>query len=274
MICVFVAGVAVGAMGAVGVMKRLGYSKPGEERPDEQEGDRRDRGSEPADVELPEEDKPSFVKPNSMNTSKVKYHIPSKPDLEELAKKYQDESFTEHLAENEHPEDDPPEEDEDPLEAEMADAMQDHPGQYEDDEMETDGFGHVIMQLPSKRPDDLIFLVKEDWSGEIYPIEDLRWFEGDDVVVDITDTPVDDVDHVIGSALEHFGECGSPDIVCVRNATIGFEYEVTRVGGSFGAYIYGVDDDEATLPERKGGSHPAKARKKKRDEEGEGGVAL
>lgn len=273
MICVFIGGVAVGALATVGIMKRMGYIKPSEDVNEEQDdpSPRRAREPEPQDVELPEEDKPSFVKPEHMNTSKVQYHVPSKPDLEELAKKYQDKSFTEHLADREHPEDDPPEEeeDEDSLEAEMADALQDHQGQYEDYELDTDGYGHVLIQLAGKTDNDLIFLVKEDWSGEIYPIEDLRWFWKDDVLVDINDSPVDDPDRIIGSALEHFGDCGEPDVVYVRNVNLGAEYMVTRIDGSFASYIYGVDDAEVELPDKKG-----KTRKPRRDDESEGAVTL
>ena len=272
MICVFIGGVAVGALATVGVMKRMGYTKQTEEVDEGQDepSPRRAREPEPRDVELPEEDKPSFVKPEHMNTSKVQYHVPSKPDLEELAKKYQDESFTKHLADREHPEDDPPEEEEeDPLEAEMADALQDHPGQYEDEEFDTDGYGHVLLQLAGKMKDDLIYLVKEDWSGEIYPIEDLRWFADDDVLVDLNDTPVDDPDCIIGSALEHFGECGEPDVVYVRNVNLGAEYMITRIDGSFASYIYGVDDAEVKLPDKKG-----RVKKPRRDDDSEGAVTL
>lgn len=273
MICVFVGGVAVGALATVGIMKRMGYTKQTEdvEEGQDEPSPRRARAPEPRDVELPEEDKPSFVKPESMNTSKVQYHIPSKPDLEELAKKYQDESFTEHLADREYPEDDPPEEeeDEDPLEAEMADALQDHPGQYEDEEFDTDGYGHILLQLAGKTKNDILYLVKEDWSGEIYPIEDLRWFSKDDVLVDINDAPVDDPDRLIGSALEHFGECGEPDVVYVRNVNLGAEYMITRIDGSFSAYIYGVSDEEVELPDKK-----SRTKKPRRDDDGEGAVTL
>lgn len=278
MICVFIGGVAVGALAAVGVMKRMGYSKQTEEVEESQDepSPRRVRCSEQRDVELPEEDKPSFTKPEHMNTAKVKYHIPSKPDLEELAKKYDDESFTEHLADREYPEDDTSEaeEDEDPLEAEMADALQDHPGHYEDECYETDGYGHVLLQLAGKTENDLIYLVKEEWGGEIYSIEFLRWFCKDDVLVDITDSPVDNPDRIIGTALEHFGECGNPDIVCVRNVNLGVEYEIERIDGSFATYIYGIDENSVNIPDKKGANHPAKIRKQRREEEGEGGVAL
>lgn len=279
MICVFIGGVAVGALATVGVMKRIGYSKQTEEVVESQNEPslRRARQPEQKDVELPEEDKPSFTKPERINTEKMKYHIPSKPDLEELAKKYDDESFTKHLADREHPEDDKSDEeepDEDPLDAEMADALQDHPGQYEDECYDTDGYGHVLLQLAGKTENNLIYLVQEEWSGEIYPIENLRWFWKDDVLVDITDAPVDDPDRIIGSALEHFGECGDPDIVWVRNVNLGVEYEIERIDGSFAAYIYGVDEDSVGIPDKKGANHPAKVRKQRREEESEGGVAL
>lgn len=273
MICVFVGGVAVGALAAVGVMKRMGYTKQTEAADEDKDepSPRRVRQPEPRDVELPEEDKPSFVKPEHMNTSKVHYHIPSKPDLEELAKKYQDDSFTEHLADREYPEDDAPEEEggEDLLDAEMADALRDHPGQYEDEEFDTDGYGHILLQLAGKTDSDLIYLVKEDWSGEIYLIEDLRWFSKDDVLVDINDSPVDDPDRIIGSALEHFGECGEPDVVYVRNVNLGAEYMITRIDGSFSAYIYGVSDEEVEIPDKR-----RKTKNQRRDDDSEGAVTL
>lgn len=270
MICIFIGGVAVGALATIGVMKYMGYSKQIEDLEEEQDepSPRRVKQPELRDVELPEEDKPSFVKPDRMNTAKVQYHIPSKPDLEELAKKYQDESFTEHLSDREHPEDDPPEEDEDSLETEMADALQDHPSQYEEEEFDTDGYGHILLQLAGKTKNDILYLVKEDWSGEIYPIEDLRWFWKDDVLVDINDSPVDDPDRVIGSALEHFGECGDPDVVYVRNVNLGAEYMITRINGAFASYIYGVDDAEVEIPKKK-----SKTKKPQRDD-GESAVTL
>lgn len=271
MICVFLGGIAVGALGAVGIMNRMGYSKggilPTEEDHNEEKTPKQ---------ELPMEDTPSFERPERINTQKVQYHMPEKPSLEELAKKYtakggfHDSTAQKAMAEREvPPEDLSVEDDEDEeLQKGIAEALMDHPGQYEDEVFETDGFGHVIVQLISRRPTDLIYLVPEEYIGEIYPVEDLRWFEKDNVLVDNTDTPIDDPDHIIGSALEHFGDCGPQNAVFVRNCGIGYEYEVTIVESSYASYIYGVEDEDSTIPS-KTGLHPAKARHKKRSEDEE-----
>lgn len=277
LIWAFLGGVAVGAFGAIGVMKKLGYSKPiAEDKPfTEKEDDQLTTISSTKKIASLDEtaatkDVPSFTLPEKIDTQRVRYHMPEKPDLEEVSAKYGDPAFDQHMAEREHPEDDEPDEEE-VLQQEIAEALMDHPGQMEDGDrsIDTDGYGHVLKQLTCEKKDMEIYLVHVDYAGEIYPLEDLRYFEKDDVLCDILDTPVDDVDRTVGSALEHFGECGSgPNSVIVRNISTGFEYEITRETGSFAAYLYGVTDEESELPPRTG-LHPAKVRKQKKDLEEE-----
>lgn len=281
-LCAFLGGVAVGAFGAFGIMKKLGYSKPSVE-----ETDSSDESDEPIDTPrkhsadgtktgdpIMTKDVPSFELPEKMDTQRVRYHIPDKPELEEVSAKYGDPAFDQHMAEREHPEEDEPdgeEDDEKALQEEIAEALMDHPGQMEDGErsFETDGYGHVMMQLASEKKDTEIYLVHVDYAGEVYVLEDLQYFESDNVLCDIFDTPVNDVDRIIGSALEHFGECGAgPDTVFVRNVNTGTEYEITKTKGSFAAYLYGVTEEESALPTRSG-AHPSKMRKQKKDEEEE-----
>lgn len=276
LIFAFLGGLAIGAFGAVGVMKKLGYSKLVEENePSAKEVDNHAESASttktiPLDETATTKDVPSFTLPEKIDTQRVRYHVPEKPALEEVSAKYKDPAFDRHMAEREYPEDDEPDEEE-ALQEEIAEALMDHPGQMEDEDpsIDTDGYGHVLRQLACERKDTEIYLVHVDYAGEIYPLEDLRYFEKDDVLCDILDTPVDDVDRTVGSALEHFGECGSgPNSVIVRNISTGFEYEITRETGSFAAYLYGVSDEESKLPPRTG-LHPAKARKQKKDAEGE-----
>lgn len=277
LLCAFLGGVAVGAFGAFGIMKKLGYSKPVEKDDISEEPadnspqiESATKKSSPLDETATTKDVPSFTLPEKIDTQRVRYHMPEKPELEEVSAKYGDPAFDKHMAEREHPEDDEPDEEE-ALQQEIAEALMDHPGQMEDGDrsIETDGYGHVLMQLACSKKDMEIYLVHVDYAGEVYPLEDLRYFEKDDVLCDILDTPVDDVDRTVGSALEHFGECGSgPNSVIVRNISTGFEYEITRETGSFAAYLYGVTDEESELPPRTG-LHPAKVRKQKKDAEDE-----
>lgn len=277
MVWAFLGGIAIGAFSTFGIMKKLGYEKQIAQSVSKEEVAEERQDFKPSEKRTPRldetaatKDVPSFSLPEKMDTQRVRYHIPEKPELEEVSAKYADPSFDQHMAEREHPEDDEPDEEE-ALQQEIAEALMDHPGQMEDGDrsIETDGYGHVMMQLACEKKGMEIYLVHVDYAGEIYPLEDLRYFEKDDVLIDLFDTPVDDVDRTVGSALEHFGECGSgPDSVIVRNISTGFEYEITRETGSFAAYLYGVTDEESEFPSRTG-LHPAKARKQKKDAEDE-----
>lgn len=270
LLCAFLGGVAVGAFGAVGIIKKLGYSKPTKKEDVPAQIASATGKSAPIDETAATKDVPSFSLPEKIDTQRVRYHMPEKPELEEVSAKYGDPSFDQHMAEREYPEDDEPDEEE-KLQQEIAEALMDHPGQMEDGDrsIDTDGYGHVLKQLACEKKGMEIYLVHVDYAGEIYPLEDLRYFEKDDVLCDTLDCPIDNVDRTVGSALEHFGECGAgPDSVIVRNISTGFEYEITRETGSFAAYLYGVTDKEAELPS-KTGLHPAKVRKQKKDAENE-----
>lgn len=264
MICVFLGGIAIGAFGTVGVMKKLGYSKPGTRNytvSDQEETEK--------DV-APKRDVPSFDTSKKINTQKTRYHVAPKEDLEKIAKKYQDSDFDEHMADRESPEDDIPDEDEKDEEvqfqSEIGESLMEHPGQYEDGSIDSDGYGHIIQQLTTSRPKQLIYLVNENYAGEIYLLEELRYFPDDDVLIDENDAPIDDPDRIIGSALEFFGEgTEDPNRVFVRNASIGIEYEIVREKGTYGSYLYGIDEDD--IPKRKRVNHPAKRRRKDDDDE-------
>ncbi len=197
--------------------------------------------SEPNEAEtgegLPRGDKPSFDIKDKVNTVKTDYtKLQEKPSIDSLAAKY------EETQENE-------DEDEEELQEEIAEALMDHPGQEE--YFETEGFGHYISQLDNGRKDNLIYLIPEEYLGEIYSVEDLVYYEDDDVLCDVLDAPVVDLTRVVGGALEHFGEFDDPDKVYIRNCHMGFEYEITRVHEAFGAHIYGVNINDKAEPKRK-----------------------
>lgn len=257
MIFSFLGGAAVGVLATLAILKKTGKLNEKTAKDlgfaGDFDGDAvfSERDADPAMA-----DKPSFTPPKSLDTAKVQYNgITTKPDLSEIAKKY---TLTEaEMAEREHPKEDPPEEEvyeeeeedeETAFENEIGEALMDHGG--DPAEYETDGFGHVLFQLNSKRKGSTIYLVHLEHAGEIYPLEDLIYYAGDDVLCDVMDAPIDDVDRVVGDALTYFGmdgdgACGEgPDKLYVRNCTNGFEYEITRKDEYYGAHIYGASNEE------------------------------
>lgn len=245
---VFLGGAVLGATGAVTVMRRLGYSKLTEEEKAylakfvEENGD----GESEVDGGLLLEDRPSYNVEKTADTRKVRYdNLKEKPPLEELVKKYEgDEEEDIDISE-----DGEEEEDGDP-DPDLA-----YADEYTEDDVE---YGTVIKQIPGKRKDQLIFLVPEECAGELYLLEELTYYAGDDVLVDVTDMPVDDPLLVIGDSLDMFGQCGeTEDMMFIRNCTLGIEYEVTRVESRWADRLYGVKDE----------AKPKKTKMPRREEE-------
>lgn len=207
----------------------------------------------------PAMDKPSFDLTKVPQTDKTAYHaLQQKPSLEELAKKYEDAKVVEEAADREHPTDEDDEEDSEDDEFNSYEDMLEAPDERFIEYMEYDGFGHAITRLNTNRRDQEILLVPTQYAGEIFALENLTYYAGDDVLCDATDTPIPDVEGLIGDALLYFGQCGFPeDTVYVRNCSRGFEYEITRTDGYFGAKVYGVTDEEmreVTKPRKKTGT--------------------
>ena len=255
----FIGGVVTGSLATYAIMRRM--KPPIAAEPETEANDILD--SE-APEKIPSGDKPSFATPKTLDTRKVSYDgIVKKPDLEEVSKKYRDASFDKMNAEREYPEDDIPEDPDEEERYEEADALMNHIGQMEIEE--TEGFGHILKELNNGRADSLIYLISEDYAGEIYPLEDLTYYAKDDVLCDVTDAPVDSVEKLIANGLEFFGECGEDETkVYIRNATIGFEYEITRVDSYYGAHIYGVSDEDFEQD-----PPPKQTRKSKKAKKGE-----
>lgn len=208
---------------------------------------------EPAETEegTPRSDTPSFDIKEKVNTTKTDYvKLNEKPSLESLAAKYEKPKETEKPEEDIDDEaEDEEDDEEEQIQEEIAEALMNHPGQGEYEEAE--GFGHYILQLETGRKDNLIYLIPEEYLGEIYSVEDLVYYEGDDVLCDVLDAPVVDLTRVVGPALEYFGEFDDTDKVYIRNCHMGFEYEITRRHESFGAHIYGINETNEEAPKRK-----------------------
>lgn len=235
----FIGGIAIGVAVTYAVMRRFGDSI------------KRDETDIPIGSDQPIlRDKPSFESPETIDTHKVEYDgIVTKPSLEEVSKKYLNTDFDKHMADQEHPEEDNPEEDEE--------------DDFENEEGENDlilnveaeelyhggGYGTYIKEVPARSKGDLIYLVPQEHAGEIYLLDELIYYEGDDVLSDLTDTPVNDPLSVIGDSLRYFGQYGAdPGKLFVRNVRLGVEYEVTLDSGRFADHLYGVDTMEETTP--------------------------
>lgn len=269
LVMAFLGGAVVGGfLTAVG-MKKMGYLKT-DLRFSEENAPSKING--PSDPPSPGRDRPSYQDKKTVNTHKTNYASPFvKPDLEEVSKRYQNEDFDKEMAAHEYPEEDEPDEEdadaEDDEEAEIGEASSYHFSPDDLEMEEIDGYGHVICELTSKQRDMLIYLVHENYSGEIYPLEVLTYYEKDNVLCDINDAIVDDPDRIIGDALDNFGACGTdPDTVYVRNCSMSLEYEITRIDGYYAAKIYGVTDEEI---EATGIKKPTKKRKKRLKEDDE-----
>lgn len=71
----------------------------------------------------------------------------------------------------------------------------------------------------------------------------LTYFEGDDILADDNDTPVDDQDAMVGLAnLPKFGHgSGDPNVVYVRNPELQLEMEIIHSDGKFSEQVRGME---------------------------------
>jgi hypothetical protein len=108
----------------------------------------------------------------------------------------------------------------------------------EDDAAEREE-GHVYVITQTE------FLSNE--SG--YENASLTYFEGDDVLVDSDEKPIQDVEKLVGNtALEKFGH-GTSDhnMVHVRNDLLELDIEIARSNGKYVVEVLGMDDPDSHL---------------------------
>lgn len=75
------------------------------------------------------------------------------------------------------------------------------------------------------------------------------YFSGDDVLTDERDAPIDNMDELVGlENLDRFGHGSEdPNIVYVRNESLGLDMEICRSEGEFAKEVAGVDPDPEDL---------------------------
>jgi hypothetical protein len=84
----------------------------------------------------------------------------------------------------------------------------------------------------------------------------LTYFEGDDVLVDEKDEVITKKDEVVGmDNLNQFGHgSGDPNVVYVRNAHLGVDYEILRHKGHYASEVLGLEEESlehSDMPRRR-----------------------
>lgn len=115
-----------------------------------------------------------------------------------------------------------------------------HPGVVEEWDWDTENELRNQMsseEIPYVLHRDEYFANEKAWAQQ-----SLTYFEGDDVLADEHDTPVDDQDAYVGLGnLAKFGHgSGDPNTVYVRNAELQIEFEIIHSDGKFSEQRRGI----------------------------------
>lgn len=99
-----------------------------------------------------------------------------------------------------------------------------------------------IRQKPTKA---MIYVISEEEFMEEgdYDKVSLEYFEGDKVLVDDRDIPVDDPDSIIGEGTLDDFAISEDNEMYVRNDNISVDYELTKSEGSYRDFIDGPQDE-------------------------------
>ena len=95
-------------------------------------------------------------------------------------------------------------------------------------------------ELPNRSIDTPYVISHEEFmQGEKeYVQSSLRWYDGDDILVDDKNVPIDEVDMTVGDCVHRFGH-GSKDprIVYVRNERMEVDFEVVKDDNSYASVV-------------------------------------
>lgn len=181
----------------------------------------------------------------------------AKGDLDELAAKYREETIEERavaseiISENGYTSYDkvPPAEDEPEIsvtQAIMEAAAPRERNVFESDDPDIYFDLEEELERRRARPNEPYVITKDEFDqGEMdFNQSQLTYFDGDGVLTDSQDTPIDDIDKIIGNEnVLRFGHAsGDPKIVYIRNARLELDFEVTHSDGKFAKEILGFDD--------------------------------
>lgn len=103
------------------------------------------------------------------------------------------------------------------------------------------------VELPTRQDDVPYVIHKDEYFAQERDYEQitLTYFEGDDVLSDSNDTPIDDQDAMVCLGnLSKFGHgSGDPNVVYVRNVELELEIEIVHSDGLYSEEVHGISDD-------------------------------
>jgi hypothetical protein len=103
------------------------------------------------------------------------------------------------------------------------------------------------LEKRAEKPDEPFVITKEEWDANEtdYDQAELTYYEGDDVLTDSKEKPVEDTDGVVGNEnLLRFGHgSGDPKVVYIRNNNLSLDFEMSHSSGKFAKEVLGFDDE-------------------------------
>lgn len=123
---------------------------------------------------------------------------------------------------------------------------------FDKDDPQAGGWDYEA-EVARRRPEfPYVIHLDERYDKDGYTHTELIYYEGDGVLTDPDNKPVEEIDKVIGIAnLDKFGHgSGNKDVVFIRNDALELEVEVERDEGSFSEVVHGIKHS-ADPPRRK-----------------------
>jgi hypothetical protein len=118
---------------------------------------------------------------------------------------------------------------------------------FESDNPETYFNFQEEFQRRAERPLEPFVITLEEFNDNDtnYQQKTLTYYDGDDVLADVNDKPIDDLDRTVGvQNMLRFGHgSGDPNVVHIRNARLELDIEVTYSNGKFAKEVLGFDDE-------------------------------
>lgn len=117
---------------------------------------------------------------------------------------------------------------------------------FDKDEPQEGGWDYEA-EVARRRPEyPYVIHVDERYDKDGYTHTELTYFEGDQVLVDTDDKPVEDIDKVVGQTnLDKFGHgSGDKDVVFIRNDELKLEVEVSRDARSYTEVVHGIQHSD------------------------------
>lgn len=109
----------------------------------------------------------------------------------------------------------------------------------------------VVPEEEDRDPEHPYLITKEECfeSATEFDQVTVTYYVGDDVLVDDKESPIDEVDEIVGvSNLQRFGEgSGDPNVVYVRNNRLGLDYEIVRSKGKYAVDVLGLPDPDQEI---------------------------